>query len=251
MSGAVAAVIPARIGSTRLPEKPLLRETGKYLIQHVYERVRAARHIERVLVATDEPRIADAVRSFGGEAMLTAREHQSGTDRVAEAASALDARAIINVQGDEPEIDPEDLDRVALDLLRPDAQMVTLAVEIEDRETWLDPNAVKVVVGAGGDALYFSRAPVPWAADFEKARAARAVLKHIGVYGFARATLFRFARLPPAPLEPLERLEQLRALHHGIPIRVLRARHDSIGIDTAEDYRRFVDRQRPQARERS
>ncbi|MBI4882186.1 MAG: 3-deoxy-manno-octulosonate cytidylyltransferase [Planctomycetes bacterium] len=251
MSGAVAAVIPARIGSTRLPEKPLLRETGKYLIQHVYERVRAARHIERVLVATDEPRIAEAVRSFGGEAVLTAREHQSGTDRVAEAARALDARAIINVQGDEPEIDPEDLERVALDLARPDAQIVTLAVEIEDAATWLDPNAVKVVVGAGGDALYFTRAPVPWSADFEKARAARVLLKHLGVYGFTRETLFRFARLPPAPLEPIERLEQLRALHHGVPIRVLRAGSDSIGIDTAEDYRRFVDKQRAQTRERS
>lgn len=242
MSGAVAAVIPARYGSTRLPAKPLLRETGKYLIQHVCERVREAKRIAHVIVATDDARIFDAVRSFGADVRMTSSEHASGTDRIAEVARGLDVAAVLNVQGDEPDIDPADLDAVAAAVLEPGAEIVTLAVPIRSSATYADRNAVKVVADAAGRALYFSRSPIPWTDRAEETLARGLLKKHLGVYGYRRDVLFRFAALPRSPLEELERLEQLRALHHGISIRVLDARHESIGIDTADDYRRFVDR---------
>ncbi len=238
MSG-VAAIIPARIGSTRLPNKPLLRATGKYLIQHVHERVSAAQRIDRVCVATDSPDIMRAVQSFGGEAFLTSPDHQSGTDRVAEVARKIDAGFVLNVQGDEPDIAPDDLDRLAGELEAHPGTIVTLAVPIRDRETYEDPHAVKVVVDANGGALYFSRASIPYAPAFERLTHVVA-RKHLGVYGFSRETLSRFTGLASAPLETAERLEQLRALHHGIPIRVLDTECDSIGIDTEQDYERFV-----------
>jgi len=243
LSESVTAIIPARLGSTRLPEKPLLKDTGKYLIQHVYERAVLAKRVDRVIVATDSERIRAAVRSFDGEAELTSEAHCSGTDRVGEVARRLCLGAVINVQGDEPELDPDDLDRVAGAILSCDSEIATLAVELTEREAWLDPQVVKVVVDGEGRALYFSRSPIPWASDFESLRAANAVLKHVGVYGYPRKVLERFTSLPRGRLEQLERLEQLRALEHGIPIRVLAAGSDSIGIDTLEDYRRFAKQQ--------
>lgn len=245
MSGAVAAIIPARIGSTRLPEKPLLRETGKYLIQHVYERVQAARGLDQVMVATDDQRIVAAVESFGGAVVMTSADHRSGTDRVAEVARSLDVVAVLNIQGDEPEIDPEDVTDLAAAIRQPGIELVTQATPIRDESSWRDPNTVKVVADAEGNALYFSRAPIPWSERFDPADSQ--VRKHLGVYGYRRELLFRLAALPPAPLEQVERLEQLRALHHGIQIRVLEARHDSLGIDTMDDYRRFVERMSRQA----
>lgn len=244
MSGVVAAVIPARLGSTRLPRKPLLDLTGRPLVCHVMDRVRRARRISRVIVATDSEEVVRAVEAAGGEARMTSQDHPSGTDRMAEVARDLDAAAFVNVQGDEPDLDPDDLDRLAEALLEDETSIWTLAVRIEDERTWRDRHAVKVVLGEGGRALYFTRNPAPFADRFEDARDRGLTWKHVGVYGFPRELLFRFTALEAAPLEQCERLEQLRALHHGIPIRVLEAKTDSIGIDTPDDYQRFVERLR-------
>jgi len=237
---ACAAVIPARFGSTRLPGKPLLCDTGKPLIRHVYERVAAARRIGRALVATDDLRIFEAVRAFGGEAVMTSPDHASGSDRVAEAARNLSEEIIINVQGDEPEIPPDLLDGL-VDLLEkfPDARIATAAAPIRESAEFASPNVVKAVVGGDGRALYFSRSPVPHGAWIG---GDAPPLKHIGVYAFRRQALLRFAALPPVPIERAEKLEQLRALHHGFEMRVLLAESGHPGIDTREDYDAFVSR---------
>ncbi len=247
MSGRVAAIIPARYASTRLPAKPLLAQTGKFLIQHVWERVRTARGLDRVVVATDDERIAAAVRSFGGEVAMTSPAHESGTDRVAEVARSLDVDAVVNVQGDEPDLGVADLENAARAVLERNDAIVTLAVPFKDVETWKNQNAVKVVVDRSGRALYFSRAPIPAAREPKDALASGLLKKHVGVYAFPREVLFRFTAAAPTALERAERLEQLRALEHGIAIRVLDAAHDPIGIDTPEDYERFVKRARGEA----
>lgn len=244
MSGRVAAIIPARYASTRLPAKPLLSVTGKFLIQHVWERVKRARGIDRVVVATDDERIAAAVRSFGGEVAMTSSDHQSGTDRVAEAARALSVDAVVNVQGDEPDLGVEDLETAAREVLKRDDAIVTLAVPIRSVEAYANQNVVKVVVDRSGRALYFSRAPIPAVRDPLEALASGLLKKHVGVYAFPREVLFRFTAASPTVLERAERLEQLRALEHGIAIRVIDATHDPIGIDTPEDYEKFVERVR-------
>jgi 3-deoxy-manno-octulosonate cytidylyltransferase (CMP-KDO synthetase) len=237
------AVIPSRLGSTRLPEKALLHETGKFLFQHVWERVRQAHRVGRVIVATDHARIIDAARSFGAEAVLTSPSHLSGTDRVAEVARTLpDAGQnllVVNVQGDEPEIDPADLDLLvdALDSDR-ECSIATLATPFTSDAALAGTSAVKVVVDAVGRALYFSRSVIPNGAV--AGATPPQALKHRGVYAFRRAKLLELAALPPAPLEQIERLEQLRWLHHGERIRVAITPRDGIGIDTPEDYRRFV-----------
>lgn len=235
-----AALIPARFGSTRLPGKPLLKETGKYLVEHVYERVSAARRIDRVIVATDDERILDAVKGFGGNAVLTSSEHPSGTDRVAEAAAALSHEIILNVQGDEPDIDPNLLDELFEHLgAGEDVDMATAAVEIKDAASLASPHVVKVVLGEDGRALYFSRAPIPHGGE---PGGETAPLKHIGVYAYRRRSLLRLAKLPSVPLERSEKLEQLRALFHGMSIQVLLTDSDHHGIDTPEEYAAFVDR---------
>jgi 3-deoxy-manno-octulosonate cytidylyltransferase (CMP-KDO synthetase) len=239
----VAVVIPARFASTRLPGKPLLRQTGKYLIQHVYEQACRARKVNLVVVATDDTRIQKAVESFGGRAVLTRSDHPSGTDRVAEVARDLDAGVIINLQGDEPLIDPATIDLLA-DLLERDgeADMATLAVPIASVEQWRNPNCVKVVCDDAGRALYFSRSPIPFVRDGQpdfRAESPR-FLQHLGLYAYRRPFLLRLAGLPPAPLEQLEKLEQLRVLVLGCGIQVGVVRHASVGVDTTEDYERFV-----------
>ena len=237
----VAVVIPARFASTRLPGKPLLRATGKYLIQHVYERARQAAGV--VVVATDDARIADAVRGFGGTAVITRADHPSGTDRVAEAAAGLDADVVVNLQGDEPLFDPAGVGQL-IRLLgeRPTADVATLAAPIRDVATYESPNAVKVVCDDGGRALYFSRSPVPFcrdaAPDFH-ADPPRYRL-HVGVYAFRRAALLRLAGLPPHPLEQAEKLEQLRWLGAGATVLVGSVPAAHRGIDTPEDYAAFV-----------
>jgi 3-deoxy-manno-octulosonate cytidylyltransferase (CMP-KDO synthetase) len=238
-----AIVIPARYGSQRLPAKPLLRQTGKYLIQHVYERACESRRAGQVIVATDDPRIVAAVESFGGRVVLTRRDHASGTDRVAEVARQLDADVIVNLQGDEPLVDPAALDLLP-ELLRrdPGADMATLAVPIADAESWHDPNCVKVVCDAAGRALYFSRSPIPHVRDGEPdfdARPAR-FLQHLGLYAYRRAFLMQLARLPQHPLEETEKLEQLRVLALGQRIHVGVVSHAARGVDTFEDYQEFV-----------
>jgi 3-deoxy-manno-octulosonate cytidylyltransferase (CMP-KDO synthetase) len=236
-------VIPARHASTRLPGKPLLRHTGKYLVQHAYERALQARCADRVLVATDDPRILAAVRSFGGQVALTRRDHLSGTDRVAEVAAGLDADCVINLQGDEPLIDPAALDLMA-DLLRQDAgaAMGTLATPIATAEQWHSPHCVKVVCDAAGRALYFSRSPIPFVREGRPDFAARPprFLQHLGLYAYRRDFLLELARQPPAPLERLEKLEQLRVLALGRPIQVGVVEHGGQGVDTFDDYQRFV-----------
>ncbi len=238
----VVAVIPARLGSTRLPEKALLRESGKYLVQHVWERVRSARTIVRVIVATDHERIAAAVRSFGGEVAMTSPAHPSGTDRVAEVARTIAAEGalVVNVQGDEPEIDGADLD-LLVDALAADhdCPIATLATPFRKDAEAASASAVKVVVDAAGRALYFSRSLIPHGAAVG---AALPPAKHRGVYAFRREALLAAAALPVAALEQQERLEQLRWLHHGMRIRVVATPRDGIGIDTPEDYRQFLQR---------
>jgi 3-deoxy-manno-octulosonate cytidylyltransferase (CMP-KDO synthetase) len=238
-----AVVIPARYASVRLPGKPLLRQTGKYLVQHVYERACQARCASTVIVATDDPRIVAAVNGFGGRVVLTRRDHPSGTDRVAEVASRLDADAIINLQGDEPLIDPAALDLLA-ERLEHDRQanMATLAVPLASQESLHDPNCVKVVCDRSGRALYFSRSPIPFVREGSPnfvARPAR-FLQHLGVYAYRRAFLLELAQLPPDPLEQLEKLEQLRVLARGGVIQVGVIEHAGQGVDTYEDYQRFV-----------
>jgi 3-deoxy-manno-octulosonate cytidylyltransferase (CMP-KDO synthetase) len=237
-----AIVIPARYASTRLPAKALLRETGKYLVQHVYEQALRVRGVETVIVATDDGRIVSAVESFGGRAVLTLRDHPSGTDRVAEVARSFDVDIVINLQGDEPLVDPASLELLA-DLLRNDplAEMATLAMPIADEEMYCNPNCVKVVCGEGNRALYFSRSPIPYVRDGhpEFGRSAH-FLHHQGLYAYRRTALLTLSALPPHPLEQLEKLEQLRALAQGWTIRVGVIAQAGRGVDTPADYERFV-----------
>lgn len=243
--GGVAVVIPARRASTRLPGKPLLRRTGKYLVEHTYERALGIASADVVLVATDDEEVAAAVRSFGGTAVMTSPACESGTDRVAEAVRGRGEDLVVNVQGDEPEFDVADVDAlVAAMAAEPSLPMGTLAAvaEPEERDR---PSVVKVVVDRAGDALYFSRARIPHvrdAADADSADAVAPVLRHVGIYAYRREALLAFAALAPTPLERTERLEQLRALEHGWRIRVVRGRRAPPGIDTPEDYEAFVAR---------
>lgn len=233
-----AIVIPARWASTRLPGKPLLRDTGKYLVQHVYEQAARSRRASAVIVATDDERIRAAVEGFGGRAVMTRADHPSGTDRIAEVAAGLDADGVVNLQGDEPQFDPADLDRLA-DLLRTtDADVATLATPIRSAEAYRNPNVVKVVCDDAGRALYFSRSPVPFFRDAEPALGS--VLQHLGVYAYRRAALLRLAATPPHPLELAEKLEQLRVLGTGGSIRVAVTAHAARGVDTPDDYAAFV-----------
>ncbi len=245
----IIGVIPARFASTRLPGKPLLSDTGRPLIAHVLDAARRARSIGRIIVATDDPRIADAVATAGGEFAMTRADHPSGTDRVAEVARSIPtARIVVNLQGDEPEVSGEALDRV-VELLEadPEAPMATLATPIRDEATYRDPACVKVVCSSRGRALYFSRSPIPCHRDGlpNPRTAPRPVAHlHLGLYAYRRDFLLAIAELPPSPLEAAEKLEQLRVLDAGFPIAVGIVEEASVGIDTPEDYRRFVERWR-------
>lgn len=236
------AVIPARFASTRFPGKPLVNRTGKYLIQHVVERVQKAQLISRCIVATDDTRIADAVKSFGGHVAMTRYDHPNGTSRIAEVVERLDPKdssLIVNVQGDEPEIEPQVIDELIQGLANdPDAPMATLASEFAPDEDPTNPNIVKLVVGVNGRALYFSRSLIPFDRDKRGAKP----LKHPGLYAYRRDFLLKYVTLAPSPLEQLEQLEQLRALEHGYPIAVVRAQTAHHGIDTPEQYEEFVRR---------
>jgi 3-deoxy-manno-octulosonate cytidylyltransferase (CMP-KDO synthetase) len=238
-----AIVIPARYASSRLPGKPLLRQTGKYLIQHVVERARLARGVSAVVVATDDERIAAAVRSFGGTVAMTRPDHPSGTDRVAEVAKTLNADLIVNLQGDEPLIEPASLELLA-EMLRTDrtSDMATLAVPIRTKEQWLNPACVKVVCDARGRALYFSRSPIPFVRDGEPDFAVRPArfLQHLGLYAYRRSFLLELASLPVEPLENFEKLEQLRVLAVGRRIAVGVVEQAGLGVDTPADYAEFV-----------
>ena len=225
------AIIPARYQSTRLPGKPVIEIRGKTLIEHVYRRVEQAGLVERILVATDDERIARAVRRFGGNVIMTRTDHESGTDRLAEVAAGLPPDAlIVNVQGDEPMIEPGIIDRAVAAARTGDAEIVTLRTPLADPAAIADPNRVKVVVNRDGLALYFSRSPIP---------SSGTTFLHVGLYVYRADFLKRFSRLERTPLEIAERLEQLRALEHGFRIRVVEVESASYGIDTAADLERF------------
>ena len=234
------AVIPARFRSKRLPGKPLADIHGKTLIEHVYQRASQARRVARVLVATDDERIFNAVTDFGGEAVMTSAEHPSGSDRIAEAVADIDVDLVVNVQGDEPLIAPQAIDE-AVQLaeqtqgVAPGA-IATLKSAIVDRQTLLDRNAVKVVTDSKGFALYFSRSAIPAGpVPVDGELPPNLYYKHIGLYVYPKAVLTELTRIAPSPLELTERLEQLRALENGIRIRLEETEHDSIGVDTVED----------------
>ncbi|HYE99927.1 MAG TPA: 3-deoxy-manno-octulosonate cytidylyltransferase [Planctomycetota bacterium] len=238
-SGPVVAVIPARFASTRLPGKPLLAETGKTLIQHVWERIRLCREIDRILVATDDDRIAQAVRAFGGEAVMTSSLHPTGTDRAAEAVRNIDCAKVLNVQGDEPDLEPGLITQLVG--LLDGAEMATLATPFAQPQDALLSSRVKVVVDRHHNALYFSRSRIPYG----NGAGTTPALLHLGIYGFTKAFLLRYVALDRTALEQAERLEQLRALEHGYKIRVGIVKWSSTGgIDTPEDYAAFVRRQK-------
>jgi len=236
-AGPVAAVIPARYASTRLPGKPLLARTGKPLIQHVYEQVRKCGDLDRIVVATDDERIAAAVRGFGGEVAMTSPLHQTGTDRIAEAARGIDCARVVNVQGDEPEIDPG-LISTLVGLLDNGAEMATLATPFSNPPDAMISSRVKVVIDRHHNALYFSRSRIPYANGVQTP-----ALLHLGIYAYTKSFLMRFVALESTALEQSERLEQLRALEHGYKIKVGIVKVPSAGgIDTPEDYEAFVKR---------
>ena len=250
------AVIPARYASARFPGKPLASQTGKFLIQHVFDQVTKARFLDRVIVATDDQRIVDAVTSFGGEARMTDRNHLTGTDRVGEVAEMLklgDDDLVLNVQGDEPEIRPDSLDCLVERMVaaESDVRIGTLAAcfdddgPVEGAGSPLDPNCVKVVLDEGGRALYFSRSLVPFPRDRSgKVEKASRWLLHLGVYAFRADALRQVTggRLQPTRLEKIESLEQLRWLGAGYPIAVVKVKERMVGIDTPQDYAAFVER---------
>jgi 3-deoxy-manno-octulosonate cytidylyltransferase (CMP-KDO synthetase) len=235
----ILAVIPARYASTRLPGKPLVSLGGKPMIERVWERVRKASLVSRVIVATDDERIRSAVKAFGGEVVLTRADHRSGTERVAEvAATQKDAEILVDVQGDEPLIEPAAID-AAIEAIRNDGevQVATLAVPIANPAEIMDPNVVKTVLDFDGNALYFSRAPIPWVRD-RKGPVHAQHLKHLGLYVFRREALLDFATFPQGDLERIEQLEQLRWLENGYRIRVAETEHESVSVDTPEDVTR-------------
>ncbi len=237
MASRVVVIIPARYESTRLPGKPLADLHGQPMIQRVYERARASRGVDRVVVATDDARICAAVAAFGGEAVLTSPAHRSGTDRVAEVAAGLDTDVVVNVQGDLPLLDPTMVE-AAVAPLRADAglPMATIKTAIRTCEERDDPNVVKVVSDRDGYALYFSRSPLPYVRDGGGERALG--FKHIGLYAYRRDFLLSFAKLAPTALECAEQLEQLRALEWGFRIKVAEVAASSIEVDTPRDLQR-------------
>jgi 3-deoxy-manno-octulosonate cytidylyltransferase (CMP-KDO synthetase) len=229
----VVGIIPARYASSRLPGKVLVDIAGKPMIQHVYERTCAAAGINRVLVATDDERIAEVVRRFGGEARLTRADHPTGTDRLAEVAAELDCELVVNVQGDEPLIAAASIE-IALEPMRarPELVMSTLREKLHDREAIADPNNVKVVVDRDDFALYFSRHPIPYRRDHDT----QAIWwRHYGLYVYRRKFLLEYAKWPATPLQLAESLEQLRVLEHGYRILAPETPHPAFGVDTPED----------------
>ena len=235
------AIIPARLHSTRLPGKALALIGGRPMVAHVAERTRRAHGLARVIVATDDARIAAAVEATGVEATLTRADHPTGTDRLAEVAGRLQAAIVVNVQGDLPLVDPAMVEGLVARLrAEPTLPMATLRTPIHDDAEWRSPHVVKVVVGADGRALYFSRSPIPHDRDGRRAPGTPFGWRHIGMYAYRREVLLRLSTWPPSPLEQREQLEQLRALEHGIAIGVVEwnAAEPLIEVDTPEDLER-------------
>jgi 3-deoxy-manno-octulosonate cytidylyltransferase (CMP-KDO synthetase) len=233
----IVGIVPARYASTRFPGKSLALIAGKPLIQRVVERCQQAKALDEVIVATDDSRIADVAKKFC-RAEMTRANHSSGTDRIAEVAGKISCDAVVNIQGDEPLIDPAVIDAVAGALVQD--EMSTAATRIKNPAEYDNPNIVKVVVSAAGRALYFSRCTIPYLREAASGSASEQLaafpfLKHLGIYGYRRETLLRLVKFPVSPLENAEKLEQLRALENGIPIAVVKVEYDSVGVDTPED----------------
>ncbi|HXH67839.1 MAG TPA: 3-deoxy-manno-octulosonate cytidylyltransferase [Candidatus Limnocylindrales bacterium] len=234
----VVVVIPARYASTRLPGKPLVSLAGKPMIQHVYEQARKAQTVHQVLVATDDQRIIEAVRGFGGEARMTRADHRTGTERIAEVAAHEEGDVFLNVQGDEPLVDPAAIDAAVASLLEePPAQIATVATPIRHAGDIMDPNVVKTVLDFESNGLYFSRAPIPWVRDTQQKIHVK-YWKHLGLYVFQRDALLEYPTLPQGELEKIEQLEQLRWLENGWKIRVAEVQHDAVSVDVPEDVAR-------------
>jgi 3-deoxy-manno-octulosonate cytidylyltransferase (CMP-KDO synthetase) len=230
----VVAVIPARYASTRLPGKALADLDGRPMIEHVYRRAAASRIVSDVIVATDDLRIATRVNGFGGKVRLTKATHETGTDRLAEVAASLDCDVVVNVQGDEPLVDPRALDELVAPFTSDRSlQMTTLFRRIHDAAELTNPNITKVVLDRAGFALYFSRAPIPYVRDPRGGWPP--LYRHIGLYAYRRSALLVLASLEPTPLERAEALEQLRALEHGIRIKAVETDHESFEVNTPED----------------
>ena len=269
----VLVCIPARYGSTRFEGKVLAKDTGKFLIQHTYERACAAKLPDKVIIATDDQRIADAAKSFGADCILTSPEHKSGTDRIAEAVHDIDVDIVINLQADEPEIDPANIDAVAQLLIETqnsklktqNYQMATLAADFQNTDQISDPNIVKVVVAYSveriadgkklspkpytlspncGRAIYFSRSAIPYDRQQGGIGSVKSYLRHLGIYAYRKDFLLKFTELPQGKLEKIEKLEQLRAIENGFDILVGKVKHTSDGIDIPEQYSEFVKREK-------
>jgi len=254
----IVAVIPARYSSTRFPGKVLANQTGKFLIQHTYERACLAKLPQKVIIAADDEKVVAAAKSFGAECVLTSPEHQSGTDRIAEAVAGMDVEIVVNLQADEPEIDPANIDHLAKLLVEhPDYPMATLAAAFQSAEQIADPNIVKVIVARSGvdtkderrgtrdeigRAIYFSRSPIPYDREKGGVGEVRQYLRHIGIYAYRKKFLREITALPQTPLEKTEKLEQLRAIENGYRILVGKVKHTCDGIDTPEQYAAFVRR---------
>ncbi len=253
----ITAVIPARYASVRFPGKALAEIDGRPMIQHVYERTAQSTLVSRVIVATDDTRIADVVRSIGGEAVMTSPSHETGTDRLAEVAAGLDSDLIVNVQGDEPLIDPAMIDLAIRPFLEESGlQMGTLKTRIKCLHDFLSPNVVKVVTDNRNDALYFSRSPLPFFRDKWKdlkdesfACGKLRCFKHVGLYVYRRDFLLQFAAMPATFLEVSEKLEQLRAIENGVKIRVVETEFESIGVDTPDDLHKAQEQYRKQSKQ--
>jgi 3-deoxy-manno-octulosonate cytidylyltransferase (CMP-KDO synthetase) len=235
----ILGVIPARFASSRFPGKALARIAGKTMLQHVYERAAQARYLTNLVIATDDQTIYDEARRFGATVRMTRTDHASGTDRVAEVAASYTAELVVNIQGDEPLIDPAAVDAAILAISEdPEVAMGTLKKRIEDPSEIGNPNVVKVVTDLAGNAIYFSRCPIPYLREADPAAKSQTHFKHIGLYTYRRDFLLSYSDLPVGPLEKAERLEQLRALENGHVIRVAETEYESLGVDTPEDFER-------------
>jgi len=244
----VLVCIPARYGSTRFAGKVLAKDTGKFLVQHTYERACAAKLPDKVIIAADDEMVIAAANSFGAECILTSVENKSGTDRIAEAVADIDADIVLNLQADEPEIDPENIDYLAELLIKnPDCRMATLATDFQTAEQIANPNIVKVITDCNNRAIYFSRAPIPYNREESGVGKVQQYLRHIGIYTYRKEFLLKITALPQTNLEKIEKLEQLRAIENGFAILVGKVEHTCDGIDTPEQYAEFVKRQKARA----
>jgi len=239
----IIAVIPARHESTRFPGKVLARDTGKYLIQHTWEQVRKAKLLEKVIIATDSRIVLDACKTFGADCVMTASIHKSGTDRIAEAIEKINTDIIINIQADEPEIEPANIDLLAqLMIDNPQTKIATLIAKFENKEQILNPNIVKVVIGKDRYAKYFSRSVIPYCRNSAGIGDLNDYYRHLGIYAYTKDFLLNITKLPAGKLEQIEQLEQLRVIEYGYQILTGLVNHAADGIDTPQQYAEFVKR---------